>query len=129
MPRSLLYPNLWHVVGAHEYLAANYSCPPVHTHTLPPHLRSPLSHISIQLCCSLESTGSSPSVKLPQTLPGRLKLQNLGPLICYLFIQWEYPWVPGDWTACVPLLGLLRVLALVCSGPSHCHKGHLAASG
>lgn len=37
-------------------------------------------------------------------------------------------WVPGDWRACASLLGLLRVLALVCSGLFHCHRGHLGAS-
>lgn len=83
------------------------------------HFHSPLSH---NLNPAVLPSG------LPQTLPGRLKFQDLGSLICYLLIQWECPWVPGDYSVCVPPLGLLSLgLCLLWSLP--CHRGHLAASG
>jgi hypothetical protein len=53
------------------------------------------------------------------------------PKLVHLFIQWECspPPVPNDWSVCALFLGLLRILVLVCPGPCHCYRGHLAASG
>lgn len=62
---------------------------PVHAHTPSPTFTYtvPSPTLSIQPRSALDTTGSSSSVKLSRTLPS----QNLGSLICYLFIQWACP--------------------------------------
>lgn len=84
--------NIWQQITAAPVHAHTPS--PTFTYTVP----SPI--LSIQPQCSLDTTGSSPSVELSRTL--WLKFQNLGSLICYLFIQWACPGFlmtgePVDW--------------------------------